>query len=577
MSALWPGAYHSIRFSVPASLVHRILPSDLVPSLRKPIVGLQLVAQIHQLPTRPQLDTRHVRSIGFAKRSHYFVDRAFIWDRATQARSTTTIQRQRASSLVGKTPKWLPPVYKEVKKPQNEKPRKAGVSDKRESEPQYVKKTFSQAEINSAFGLGMDFAKGNRVLNLVQQQRVSGTIDEGVPGSRRAGKIALAWLRRKYPVDEDAAILARFDKEEIRTYVPQEKPEEVGLYGPSNFDRIKAENEAKRAQWEKEEQERERQRAEELARNPPRSRSRAIDRPRAMAPAWVQEYRKKAEKNIEKVPEMTMLQRLGPATVALAIFTALAVLFAQNYTPPSQAARIWPSLSPAQATISACVGINVLIFLAWRLPPLWITMNTHFLIVPALPRVSSLLGSIFSHQNFVHLLGNVVALSIVGTYFHEDVGRGPFLAIYLAGGFFASYCFLANAVFRKTLLISSLGSSGVICNLLAAWCCVDMDRGFRIWPLPDSITEGFQPLFLLAVLVGIDLFGLLNALKLGLGSRAAKPLVDHVSHLAGYAAGAIAGFSIRYRVKQQQAALDEAKKKSAGTGTITVGLNSSGS
>ncbi|KAL9041916.1 MAG: hypothetical protein Q9214_003946 [Letrouitia sp. 1 TL-2023] len=561
MSALWPGAYHSIRFGVPASLVRRVLPSDLVPGLRKPIVGLQLVSQIHHLPTRPQLDIRHVQSIGFPEGSHYFTDRASIWSRTTQARSTIAIQRQRASSLVGKTPKWLPPVYKEAKKAQDEKARKDGVSDKRKGQSQFIKKTFSQAELNSAFGLGMDYAKGNRVLNLVQQQRVSGTIDEGVPGSRRAGKIALAWLRRKYPVDEDAAILARFDKEEARTYVPQEKPEEVGLYGPSNFDRIKAENEVKRAQWEKEEQERERRRAEELARNPPRSRSRAVDRPRAMAPAWVQEYRKKAEKSIDKIPEMTVWQRLGSATVALAMFTASAVLFAQNYTLPSQAARIWPSLSPAQATISACIGINVLVSLAWRVPQLWLTMNRHFLIVPALPRVSSLMGSIFSHQSFVHLLGNVVALAFVGTHFHEDVGRGPFLAIYLAGGFFSSYCFLANAVFRKALTISSLGSSGVVCNLLAAWCCVDMDRGFRIWPLPDSFTEGFQPLFLLAVLVGIDLTGLLKTLKLS----------------PGYAVGATTGFSIRYRIKKQQATLDEAKKKSADTSPVIVGLNSSGS
>lgn len=53
-------------------------------------------------------------------------------------------------------------------------------------------------------------------------------------------------------------------------------------------------------------------------------------------------------------------------------------------------------------------------------------------------------------------------------------------------------------------------------------------------------------------------------------------MVDHVSHLAGYAAGATTGFSIRYYVKQQQAALEEAKKKSEGTEPIPVGLNRSG-
>ncbi|KAI4214480.1 MAG: hypothetical protein LQ351_002897 [Letrouitia transgressa] len=104
-----------------------------------------------------------------------------------------------------------------------------------------------------------------------------------------------------------------------------------------------------------------------------------------------------------------------------------------------------------------------------------------------------------------------------------------------------------------------------------------MDRGFRIWPLPDGFTEGFQPLFLLAVFVWIDIFGLFNAIKFSQVAQAVnKPMVDHVSHLAGYAAGATTGFSIRYYVKQQQAALEEAKKKSEGTEPIPVGLNRSG-
>ena len=123
----------------------------------------------------------------------------------------------------------------------------------------------------------------NRLLRVLHARRVDGTLDIDPPGDikrqfRRypnAAAAALKWLRKNYPIDEDAAIMARIEREEAST--EQENPaelmaraEELGLYKPqsgrfgrklgpggdifgeSELDRIRAENVAKAEQEEKE-------------------------------------------------------------------------------------------------------------------------------------------------------------------------------------------------------------------------------------------------------------------------------------------------------------------------------------
>lgn len=82
---------------------------------------------------------------------------------------------------------------------------------------------------------------GNRILSVLHGRRVSGTLDLDLPTditrSVRQSTIhaGLKWLRAKYPVDEDAAILARIEREEQEE---EEKlirrAEELGLYKPQS-------------------------------------------------------------------------------------------------------------------------------------------------------------------------------------------------------------------------------------------------------------------------------------------------------------------------------------------------------
>lgn len=155
------------------------------------------------------------------------------------------------------------------------------------------KKPFSDAEIQKIFGQPKFNAKmGNRILSVLHGHRLTGTLDAQLPVdivravTQQQVDMAMEWLRNEYPVDEDAAIFARIEREEraeeeklmrraekLGLYKPQsgsfdaELGEEGSPYGKSvlkeareqNEKRLLAEQERKRQEWldgEKEEQER---------------------------------------------------------------------------------------------------------------------------------------------------------------------------------------------------------------------------------------------------------------------------------------------------------------------------------
>ncbi|GAB1198804.1 hypothetical protein APSETT444_008134 [Aspergillus pseudonomiae] len=102
---------------------------------------------------------------------------------------------------------------------------------------------FSTAEINAVFGSRARITPqlGNRTLAILQGRRLDGTLDLDLPSditrSVRPSSLdaALQWLRKNYPLDEDAAILARIEREELQE---EEKlvrrAEELGLYKPQS-------------------------------------------------------------------------------------------------------------------------------------------------------------------------------------------------------------------------------------------------------------------------------------------------------------------------------------------------------
>ena len=272
------------------------------------------------------------------------------------------------------------------------------------------------AEINSIFGLKLGRKEGNDLLRRLQEQRHQGTLDQKLPYPDALIDKGLTYLRAKYPVDEDVAIIERIDREaDEGIRLPQV---DIGKspHAVSQFEKLIRENREKR---EEEEQKVETKVQQGLAEETHKDERMVTVRDGTALvqlrpePEWVREYRDKAL--MKEIPDMSALARLLPSSLVTIAVVLGAVLFAQNYKQPSRQARLWPDLPPAAATVTVLIGVNVAVFILWRLPPLWRFLNRNFLVVPAYPHSVSMLTACFSHQSFSHLLANVIPIWLIGT------------------------------------------------------------------------------------------------------------------------------------------------------------------
>lgn len=276
------------------------------------------------------------------------------------------------------------------------------------------RREISDDEVKAIFGKGIPRANGNRIIELVQEQRVEGTIDEDIPEvPLRRKQQALVWLRKNVPLDEDQAILTRLDREEENSLRPQaQRPGGKSPYAESVLEQMRKHNIERREREDKEKEAKAKAEGKPL----PLSREQALVRRQQESEALVKKWKDRAKADdLHSVPQMSFVRRVGPATLTTAGVVFLCVLFAQNYTPPSEAARLFSSISPAVATISVLIGMNCMVWFGWRLLPLRRSMMRMFCLVPAYPYPSSMIGNLFSHQTFRHLLINMVALWFVGT------------------------------------------------------------------------------------------------------------------------------------------------------------------
>ncbi len=298
--------------------------------------------------------------------------------------------------------------------------------DEKEAQGEMIEENeiiVSPTEVGKIFGRKVDPEKGIEILMTLQKHRLEGTLDYEMPYENILVARGLAWLRTKNPVDEDAAIIARIDRESMGTRTPQTDVEH-SPQAVSQFEKMKEERkrryeieEEKRDVNEKEkmkESSSETSEKMEVKGNRQTAPSNQLVRLRP-APVWVQRYREKATNHDKSVKLLSTWRRLLPSAAVTITVVALSILFAANYTPPSRSARIWPEIPPAAATVFALIGINCAVFMFWRIPPLWKFMNKTFLVAPVYPYARSMLGAACSHQQFTHLFINCFYLWLIGT------------------------------------------------------------------------------------------------------------------------------------------------------------------
>lgn len=269
-------------------------------------------------------------------------------------------------------------------------------------------------EIKKIFGNSMDVEKGAQVLLAIQVRRIEGTLDQKLEYPDAWIRRGLTYLRARLPMDEDAAVIARIDREiENSLGAPQTS-------AVSQFEALRRRNERKELERRRREAEEEKE-LETKGSNVTKglqSRTNSVPdvagRQKPAVAEWAQKYREKTEQ-MELPPNITTVQRLLPSGVVVVIVVTLSLLFAKHYKPPSRNARLFPEVPPAAATVLTIIAANVLVAFMWRIPPLWPLMYTTFAVAPMYPYARTMIGASFSHQQSTHLFLNMFILWMLGT------------------------------------------------------------------------------------------------------------------------------------------------------------------
>ncbi|KIX92906.1 uncharacterized protein Z520_11382 [Fonsecaea multimorphosa CBS 102226] len=464
-----------------------------------------------------------------------------------------------------------------------------GADNKPEKGLKFQDAELSREQILSIFGRHAPPTEyANRLLRILHGRRHDGTLDLPLPKDveSQLGKFphavedGLRYLRQTYPIDEDEAILYRIEREEdelpkdhpsvlmqrgqdiglYRAHNPSEEPyygpqsghyqaelseKESDPYGRSELDRIRAENEAKREQEEAELQAQidnemeklekiQTERSKALAARPEQGLETAKElRPPNSFERWVLRARNRAQSKLTlespEIAQMTMLQRLFPSLLLVALLCGGSYLFAQAWTRPKQSDRLFPAVSLSFATIGTLIAINTVVWLAWKFPPCWSMLNKYFLFVPAYPYALSMLGNLFSHQTLWHLTMNMGALAIFGLPLHEEIGRGNFLSIYFTSGLIGGFVSFARHVAQRNLATSVLGASGCVYGIISAYLALHSRDNFSLIFIPHEWTDklSFNGQTVLVLLTVSQVFGALG--RLG--------RYDYIDHLGGMAVG----------------------------------------
>ncbi|CAK4033982.1 Rhomboid 1, mitochondrial [Lecanosticta acicola] len=264
---------------------------------------------------------------------------------------------------------------------------------------------------------------------------------------------------------------------------------------------------------------------------------------------WIDYYEEQAQIIKDNVvPQLSIYRRLVPPFFMLLLVLGGCYYLSENYTPPPQSARLWPETPPSVATMLALTGILCATFILGRWPPLYRFSSKYMTVVPAYPYAVSLVGALFRHDTFQHLGWNLVSLWLFGLLLHEEVGRGNFLAIYLASGVFGSYSALLYNVIRKQWTTYIIGSSGCILGILAAACTLKPNSTIKVFGYEIPIAAWV----FLAMFGAGEAFAALRGFKTTARHASQLANIDHAGHLGGIIMGVTAGLHLRQVAKRGQ-------------------------
>ncbi|KAL2727439.1 hypothetical protein V1477_016715 [Vespula maculifrons] len=180
----------------------------------------------------------------------------------------------------------------------------------------------------------------------------------------------------------------------------------------------------------------------------------------------------------------------------------------------------WRNLTDGQRMFAPICFLNVLVFLAWRVPALQNIMLRYFCANPASSASCwSMILSTFSHYSLLHLAANMYVLHSFSTGIVASLGKEQFLALYLSSGVISSFAsHFYKVVFGLPGL--SVGASGAIMGVLGFVCTEYPDTRLAIF---------FLPMFTFTASMAIKVTMTLDFTGCVLGWK----YFDHAAHLGG--------------------------------------------
>jgi membrane associated rhomboid family serine protease len=155
--------------------------------------------------------------------------------------------------------------------------------------------------------------------------------------------------------------------------------------------------------------------------------------------------------------------------------------------------------------------------------------------IAALPSLLTVVSSMFLHGGFMHILGNMLFLWVLGDNVEDAMGHGRFIGFYLLCGIIAAF---AHAGSEPSSTVPTIGASGAISGVIGAYLMLHPHATIRtlvlrfIVPLPAWAVLGLW--------IGLQVFY----------AAAAPPTEGGVAwwaHIGGFVAGVILIIPFRYR------------------------------
>lgn len=189
------------------------------------------------------------------------------------------------------------------------------------------------------------------------------------------------------------------------------------------------------------------------------------------------------------------------------------------------------------------MGINVLVYVAtlacggftneetagWVFDHLWLTPNISYL--------HTYITSMFVHEGFFHLLGNMIYLFLFGCCVEDVIGRWKFCVVYLVSGVIADLVFIAATAEHFASDIPLGGASGAVTACIAGFLVLFRKQEIEFRYLGFFFFRVFSGEFSLAAWVVITFWFAKDLLFAFLSFGNSGGGVAFAAHVGGFLAG----------------------------------------